>query len=237
MLTRLVCLVLRSNKGRNIDYSKERRKNQVAKWTSPLLSDIRNQVAKSSVFSRWKGRNYFRSYVVPANPRTSDQKAVRANFGELVDLYQTIMATPLWKTAWNKRALEYLLSGFNTFIRFGQKSQIAISPTTGPADTEVTATYTCGIPLAEAVLYLHNETTDVWSDETPAGGIEAGEDKTALVVVSGATDDEIAFYLGTSAVLAVGDEAGTAYKYQGVTCWKPDKPNGVTVKALFTITA
>lgn len=209
----------------------------MAKWTSPLLSDIRNQVAKSSVFSRWKGRNYFRSYVVPANPKTQPQNAIRAVFAELVGLYQTIMGTAIWKTAWNARALEYLISGFNIFVKFGRKSQISISPTTGPTDTEVTATYTCGIPLAEAVLYLHNETTDVWSDETPTAGLEAGEDKTALVTVSGATDDKIAFYLGTSAVLAEGDEAGTAYKYQGVTCWKPDKPNGVAIKALFTITA
>jgi len=236
-LTSIRTYVLRLNKGRSIDYSKERRKKKVAKWTSVLLSDIRNQVGKSAVFSRWKGRGYFRSYVVPANPKTDKQKAVRAVFAELVDCYQTIMGTAIWKTAWNARALEYLISGFNAFMKFGRKSQISISPTTGPSDTEVTVTYTCGIPLAEAVLYLHNETTDLWSDETPAAGLEAGIGKTALVIVSGATDDKIAFYLGTSAVLAEGDEEGTAYKYQGVTCWKPDPSIPGALKALFTIGA
>ncbi|MBA7658682.1 hypothetical protein ES703_66641 [subsurface metagenome] len=54
---------------------------------SVLISDIRNK-AGSVVFSSWKGRNYIRKYVIPGNPKSDDQMAIRNAFSRCVACYQ-----------------------------------------------------------------------------------------------------------------------------------------------------
>lgn len=50
----------------------------MAKTTAPLLSlDASGQIAKTLVASKWKGRQYMRRYVIPANPQTTAQTAQR----------------------------------------------------------------------------------------------------------------------------------------------------------------
>jgi len=90
----------------------------MAKWKSPLFSDIRNKLGDNVVFSMWKGRQYFRSYVVPANPNSLAQKANRAHMAALVAQYQTVIkVTPADVIAWNAAALSQLISGYNRFIK------------------------------------------------------------------------------------------------------------------------
>lgn len=53
-----------------------------AKVSTPLMSlDASGSVAKAITFSKWKGRNYVRQLVIPANPRTSGQQTTRAKLG------------------------------------------------------------------------------------------------------------------------------------------------------------
>jgi hypothetical protein len=90
----------------------------MAKWKSPIFSDIRNKLGENVVFSMWKGRPYMRSYVTPSNPKTLGQTANRADMTRLVEAWQTeIAATPALVTAWNKAALSDLISGYNRFIK------------------------------------------------------------------------------------------------------------------------
>lgn len=90
----------------------------MAKWKSPIFSDIRNKLGDNVVFSMWKGRQYFRSYVVPANPNSLAQKANRAHMAALVAQYQTVIkVTPADVIAWNAAALSQLISGYNRFIK------------------------------------------------------------------------------------------------------------------------
>jgi hypothetical protein len=50
----------------------------MAKVSGPLFSlDARGQVGKAIVFSFWKGVNYVRQHVVPNNPQSSLQTAIR----------------------------------------------------------------------------------------------------------------------------------------------------------------
>ena len=50
----------------------------MAKVTGPFLSlDARGKVAKTLTASVWKGINYMRQRVVPSNPRTAKQVAIR----------------------------------------------------------------------------------------------------------------------------------------------------------------
>lgn len=61
----------------------------MAKTVAPLLSfDAGGQIAKTQVYSRWKGRSYVRRYVVPANPNSSAQQAVRGAFSWLMKAWK-----------------------------------------------------------------------------------------------------------------------------------------------------
>jgi hypothetical protein len=61
----------------------------MAKVTGPLLSlGGAGQIAKSQVYSRWKGRPYVRRYVIPANPQSTEQTATRTVFAFLNDLWR-----------------------------------------------------------------------------------------------------------------------------------------------------
>lgn len=54
----------------------------MAKVTSPLMSlDASGSIAGALTFSKWKGRNYARQLVIPANPQTVGQQESRARMG------------------------------------------------------------------------------------------------------------------------------------------------------------
>jgi len=195
----------------------------MVKWTSALFSDARNKLANQVTFSIWKGRPYMRAYVIPANPRTCKQRAHRDVFDKLVKRYQSIATDADAKAEWDKRGLEFLISGFNTFMKFGRKSELSVSPESFPTGTtypqDVTVSYTCGIPLAEAKLYVFDQTT--WTDITPAAGLSASGTVVYSVAATGTYD----FYLATSAVLKAGETS--PQPYQAIQHWKPDLTNCV----------
>lgn len=61
----------------------------MAKLTGPLLSfGAKGQLGKAMVTASWKGIPYARQYVVPANPRTTAQQAVRTTFALLREMYK-----------------------------------------------------------------------------------------------------------------------------------------------------
>ena len=189
------------------------------KWKSPIFSDIRNAIGDNVVFSTWKGRPFFRSYVIPANPNTDKQKAVRAVTAELVKRYQSLMADAEVKAEWNEEALPYLVSGYNIFVKWGRLSDISVAPESGSAPLDVTITYTCGVPLAKAKMYQVTDST--WSDITPGGGLLAS----GTVDVTGLAAGTYYFFIADEDVLKESDESPQAY--QAITKWKHDKVNGV----------
>lgn len=90
----------------------------MAKWKSPIFSDIRNKLGDNVVFSMWKGRPYMRSYVTPANPNSLAQQANRLHMAALVAQYQSVIkVTPADVIAWNAAALPLLISGYNRFVK------------------------------------------------------------------------------------------------------------------------
>ena len=61
----------------------------MAKTVGPLMSlDASGTVAGTITFSKWKGRNYVRQRVIPANPQTTAQTGVRSSFAGAVDLWK-----------------------------------------------------------------------------------------------------------------------------------------------------
>lgn len=78
------------------------------------------KVGKSGVFATWKGRQYRRSYVIPANPKTPAQQAVRNNFKNAVDAWHNFDA--LQKQAYGYLATPLQISGFNLWVSRYQKA-------------------------------------------------------------------------------------------------------------------
>jgi len=78
------------------------------------------KVGKAGVFATWKGRQYRRSWVKPANPKTPAQQAVRNNFKNAVAEWQGFSIYQ--KTAYNNLATPYQISGFNLWVSRYQKA-------------------------------------------------------------------------------------------------------------------
>ena len=198
------------------------------KWSSPIFTDIRNALGNSVVFSMWKGRPYMRSWVKPANPQTAKQQANRAVMENLVKRWQTVIDTADKKAEWNNEALSYQISGYNLFVKWGMASNISC-PATGSTGSPVTITYTLGLPANKAKIYAFDGST--WEDITPAGGLEAGENKTFEHTFSSAGTYEI--FIACADVLVEGDTA--PQDYQAITKWSRDNVNGVAKEAKITI--
>jgi hypothetical protein len=91
----------------------------MAKLVAPLFSfSARGQLAKTLVYSGWKGIDDVRSYVVPANPQTAGQQEQRSFFTDGVDAWHDTGLDSDDVTAWNRLAstLPRPQSGFNAFV-------------------------------------------------------------------------------------------------------------------------
>ena len=91
---------------------------------SPLIVDIRNKVA-DVVYSKWRGINYARARVTPANPRTQAQIRVRNSLARMVDFFQHIH---MWiRNSWNILAKGKDYSGYNLFVGHNRTREQAIN--------------------------------------------------------------------------------------------------------------
>ena len=212
----------------------------MAKWKSPLFSDIRNKLGENVVFSMWKGRPYMREYVVPANPKTLAQVANRLHMAAIILLYQTnIKGTANRVAAWNVEALPKLISGYNIFTQYGRQGSQALVGGLKEPGIIVTS-------LVAATLEI----------ELVAGAIPA--DRVALMSVSSAgvpiempttkrgydtyipgdwTTPPVAtnlLYVVDTKVLVGADIESTAAIYKAVNHWVPDEVAGTLTPMVVT---
>jgi len=94
---------------------------------SVLFSDMRGS-AGAVTASIWKGRNYVRTRVTPANPNTAAQQAQRVAFSSCVGLYQLLGSTV--KAAWSSLAQSRQVSELNSFMSSNVADEKADVPTT-----------------------------------------------------------------------------------------------------------
>lgn len=88
----------------------------MSRVTAPLLSfGGSGQIAKSMVFGSWKGIPYARRYVIPANPRSTEQTKTRNSFAFLNNVYK--VAPTNFRLAWAKFAVGKPLTDRNAFIK------------------------------------------------------------------------------------------------------------------------
>jgi len=87
----------------------------MAKVTGPLLSlGGSGSIAKTQVYSKWKGRPYVRRHVIPSNPDTAEQQLTRNLFTWLNNVWKN---SPAGLTdPWDLYATGQVLTGRNAFV-------------------------------------------------------------------------------------------------------------------------
>lgn len=87
----------------------------MAKTTAPLLSfGADGQLAKTMVYSTWRGIPYVRRHVIPANPRTTAQTLTRSTFALLREMWK--INPPGGQAPWDAFAYGRPFTGFNKYI-------------------------------------------------------------------------------------------------------------------------
>lgn len=87
----------------------------MAKPTAPLLSfGASGTLAKSMVFSKWKGRPYVRRHVIPANPQSTAQTLTRDIFSNLNEIWKRMTSNA--QLPWTRFADGQVLTNRNAFI-------------------------------------------------------------------------------------------------------------------------
>jgi hypothetical protein len=81
---------------------------------SALVAGMSGATA-DAVLSNWHGRPYVRQRVVPLNPNTLNQQAVRQSLGRLPELWRWLELQV--KTVLDDYAISYRMSGYNWFVR------------------------------------------------------------------------------------------------------------------------
>jgi hypothetical protein len=83
--------------------------------SAPLLSfTARGQVAKTQVYSSWKGRPYVRRLVTPSNPRSTDQQTTRNTFSFLSSVWQ--IGPSDFRAPWTAYAKGLVMTDRNAFF-------------------------------------------------------------------------------------------------------------------------
>jgi hypothetical protein len=82
----------------------------------PLLSfGASGQIAKTQVYSRWKGRPYVRQLVTPANPRSTAQTQTRSVFSWLNSVWK--VAPSVLQDPWTQFAKGQVLTNRNAWLQ------------------------------------------------------------------------------------------------------------------------
>ena len=94
----------------------------MAKLNGPLFSlEASGQIGKTLIYSKWKGIQYAKSYVRPANPRTPEQVAWRNYFAEIAEYWNHPRRASIYAmhSCYNCSAGNQGLrmTGYNLFLR------------------------------------------------------------------------------------------------------------------------
>lgn len=99
----------------------------MVKVTNTFGDSYSGAAGKAGVFAHWKGRQYRRKYVIPANPNTTMQQTVRASFRAAGEIWKTL--TSVQKLAYSYLATGLVMSGMNLFIKRWQIASTKALPT------------------------------------------------------------------------------------------------------------
>lgn len=104
----------------------------MATVNGPLFSlDASGQLGQALVYSKWKGRNYVREFVTPANPRTLPQFIQRGLVDAISKWWAGIANETGAQESWNGAAAAQAISPFNAAVAAGIDSMRNDQPPTG----------------------------------------------------------------------------------------------------------
>ena len=87
----------------------------MAKLTGPLLSfSALGTIADTVTYSRWKGIDFARQRVIPANPNTIAQQETRSVFKTMSEMWKVLPALPI--APWDANAVGRPFTGRNRFM-------------------------------------------------------------------------------------------------------------------------
>lgn len=189
----------------------------MAKTTAPLLSfDASGSLAKSLVYSKWRGISYVRRHVVPSNPQSAAQVAVRDVFSWLNNVWRYMPAEV--QAPWDAYASGQPLTGRNAFLKQNVSDLIgettlanfimATSAKSGPIAASIATTpgagqitVDIGAPSLPDGWTIVEGVAAAIRDQNPSSGtlftMTAGTDATSTyqVVLTGLTASQL-YYVG-----------------------------------------
>lgn len=131
----------------------------------PAMSlDASGSLAGAIVFSKWKGRNYIRQLVTPANPKSGAQTGFRASMKWLAQIWSSLSAGE--KATWDDRAADKIVSNFNAFTSYNQlRWRNFLTPSTEDPAAEASTPATA--PTGAAVAGVRMATVTLTDSGTP----------------------------------------------------------------------
>lgn len=175
----------------------------MSKTTAPLLSfDARGQIAKSMVYSSWRGVKYARRHVIPANPQTTRQMEVRKTFALLREMWK--LAPAILTAPWTAFAQGRPFTDMNKFV--GENVRV-LNTETDMANFIGSPGAKGGLPAADYVFDspASDTATVTFTMPTPPTGWSI----TAAQAVAVPDQNPSGFFEGT--IVAAEDTAGPAY--------------------------
>jgi hypothetical protein len=188
----------------------------MVKVYGPLMSfDASGSLAKTATFSKWKGRNYVRQRVVPANPKSALQVSVRAMLKFLSQAWTSIGSTP--QGTWEDLAAASQISPFNAYVgrngsrwrEFQAPSQSYPAAETGTQPVAALTSVSGGPSYCDVLLTLttQNDCWGVMLFRSPTGSFDTSR-ANCIAVIELAADD---FSAGSLTYTDSGLDAGTYY--------------------------
>lgn len=173
----------------------------MASVKGPLLSmDASGQIAKTQVYGSWKGIAYSRRYVVPSNPRSTEQTLTRNTFKFLNAVYQVSPSD--FRAPWAEAVKGRPLTDRNLFL---QKNN-------GLLREETSLDGAIGSPGAKgglpADVVLTETTTTIIATITPPSSLPSGWSVVKAVCVGLLEQDP---QTGTDYDMFVGTDSAAAW--------------------------
>jgi len=176
----------------------------MAKPTAPLLSfGASGAIGKTMVYGSWRGRQYVRRHVVPANPQSAEQTITRNAFTFMQNVYK--FAPSLMTDVWTAAARGKALTARNAFTKgslgairgeadldnlvlsggaFGGPPPATVVATPGAGQLSVAITVPSTVPAGWTV---YSAVAACIRDQDPDDGVlytvTAGEDLTSTYAV------------------------------------------------------
>jgi hypothetical protein len=215
----------------------------MATLTGPLLSfGASGQIAKTQVYSSWKGRPYARRLVVPSNPRSTEQTKTRTTFSFLNSVWKIAPADV--QAPWTQFAKGQVLTNRNAWLQKnlaslrdqltldglvlspGAAGGLSVTPTLtgGAGDITIDAIAPSPLPAGWTIVKLVGAAI---LDQDPHSG-------TAFTIVAGS--DSTSTYQVVLSGLDAGDyQAGAWFVFQR-SALATDLAYGASIADVVTVT-